>query len=181
MEQRESSDEDLMASMATGDLKALGELVRRHQKRALSLSYRYLGSWDMAEEVAQEAFLRVCQSAERYRPSSKFTTWLYRIVVNLCLDHIRRNKRRPKFLGGFLADTTAKAASDSLETQEQVQKVRQSVANLPERQRRAVILHRYEELSHAEISEVTGWSKSTVESLLVRAYKNLRKTLDEVR
>ena len=174
-----TSDEDLLASVAAGNLGALGELVRRHQNKVMTLSYRYLGSWDLAEDIAQETFLKVCQSAKRYHPSAKFTTWLYRIVVNLCIDHLRREKRRNRLLRSPRLGLAIADPPDCLELNEHAERVRKAVTSLPERQRQAVILHRYQELSHAEIAQITGWSKSTVESLLVRAYKTLRKLLAE--
>ena len=80
------TDEHLMAAIAQGGKAEFGELVTRHQEKAFALALRTLGQWDLAEDISQEAFLRVYHSAKRYRPKAKFTTWLYRIVVNLCLD-----------------------------------------------------------------------------------------------
>ena len=80
------TDEQLMLGIAKGGMDELGELVQRHQDKALSLAYRTLGHWELAEDISQEAFLRVYYSAERYRPEAKFTTWFYRIIINLCLD-----------------------------------------------------------------------------------------------
>ena len=85
-----ASDEKLMGSIASGDMSALGELARRYQGQVLALAYRILGRWDLAEDVGQETFLRVYKAANRYKARAKFTTWVYRIVVNLCIDEQRK-------------------------------------------------------------------------------------------
>ena len=160
-------------------MDALGELVRRHQESIQALAYRTLGRWDLAEDVAQEVFLRVYRSAGKYQPKAKVSTWLYRIAVNLCLDVMRRSKRGPAALSKD-ANLPVQSVPDPLETSERIEIIRQAVADLPDRQKAVLNLHRYEGLSHQEIAEVTGWSQSAVESLLVRAYANLRKSLSKL-
>jgi len=162
-------------------MAALGDIVSRHQDRVLSLSYRVLGDWHRAEDVAQEAFLRVHRAAKRYRPEAKFTTWLYRIVVNLCLDEQRKRARAAAPLENAGSEVLVEPDCNAAEKKELAELVRASVNKLPERQRLAVILHRYDGLSYGEISEVMGWTKSAVESLLVRAYANLRGKLEKMR
>ena len=180
MPQMETQDDaKLMAALAAGDMEALGELVRRHQDKAFALAYRMLQRRSLAEDIAQEAFLRVCRAAARYRPDAAFTTWLYRIVTNLCLDHERRAARGPAPLPDGTAVPDRAATRDPIEACERAERVRDALAALPARQRTAVVLHRYQELSHAQIAEATGWSQSAIESLLVRAYANLRKALAE--
>ncbi|MCU0917961.1 MAG: RNA polymerase sigma factor [Planctomycetes bacterium] len=171
------SDIELMARLGRGDLAALGTLAERYQSRILSLSYRLLGDWHRAEDVSQETFLRLRQAAGSYEPQAKFTTWLYRIVHNLSLDQRRKTGKDPVSLEAVQADAVEVTQASPLERRELAQAVQNAVGELPERQRRVIILHRYEGLSHEEISKVTGWSKSAVESLLVRAYENLRKKL----
>lgn len=169
-----------MVAVRRGNMSALEEVVRRHQQNVLALAYRMLGRWDLAEDVAQEAFLRVYQAARHYRPAAAFKTWLYRIVVNLCLDARRRLRKWP---GPLPAESTLQAGPgdcDPLETREQAELVQLAVAGLPQRQRTALILHRYQGLSRRQIAEVTGWTESAVESLLVRAYGNLRNALVEI-
>jgi len=170
-------DSLLVRSIADGHLDALEPLVRRHQDNVRRLAYRFLGRWGDADDVAQEAFLRVVCAAPRYQPTARFTTWLHRIVVNLCLDARRRQTR---FVAADPPDLPADPPADVLERDETVRRVREALDSLPERQRMAVILHRYEGESHREIAEVTGWSESAVESLLVRAYANLRRTLADL-
>ena len=171
------SDTELMARLGEGDVSALGSLAERHQTRILSLAYRLLGDWHKAEDVAQETFLRLRQAARRYEPQARFTTWLYRIVHNLSMDQQRKAMKAPVSLEDAQAEREDPAQDSPVERRELAEVVRNAVGELSDRQRRAVILHRYEGLSHEEICEVTGWSKSAVESLLVRAYENLRKKL----
>lgn len=179
MEQPQISDEHLLAQMAAGSTQALGQIVERHQDNVLSLAYRYTQNWPDAEDIAQETFIRVFRAAKKYKAQSGFRTWLYRIVVNLCMDHHRKN-RPAVSLAIVTAEMASKTASDPLETDEIAALVQKAVSELPERQKMALILHRYENLTHARISETTGWSPSAVESLLVRAYGNLREKLAKI-
>lgn len=173
-------DAGLMRAVAEGDMAALGELVRRHEEKAFALACRLLARTDAAEDVTQEAFLHVHRAARRYRPEARFTTWLYRIVVNLCLDAKRRNKRAPARLPVYRPPAEAPPQHDQLEAAERAERVRQAVDHLPGRQRTAVVLHRYMQLSHRDVAEVTGWSVSAVESCLVRAYAQLRQELRDL-
>jgi RNA polymerase sigma-70 factor (ECF subfamily) len=169
-----------MAEVARGDMGALGVLVRRHQQAVIGLALRMLGRRDAAEDVAQEAFLHVHRAARRYQPDAKFTTWLYRIVVNLCHDARRRARRGPAQLSEGAAPAQDPVA-DPIEAVERAERVRRAVSSLPDRQRTAVILHRYQGLSHHEIAQAMGWSESAVESLIVRAYATLRRELADLR
>ena len=175
------SDAELMARLAQGDMSALGELAHRHQDRILELAFRTLGAWDLAEDIAQETFLRVYRAAKQYKPTAKFTTWLYRIVINLCLDEQRKRSKAGASLEPEIYEKLPVSNGSLVEKEELAASVRAAVQDLPERQRMAVILHRYNGLNHAEISEVTGWSQSAVESLLVRAYANLRGKLAKIK
>jgi RNA polymerase sigma-70 factor (ECF subfamily) len=173
----DDSDHELMAWLASGDMAALGQLVCRHQARAMAVALRLLGTHHQAEEVCQEAFIRVYQASASYRPQGQFATWLYRIVVNLCYDAMRRERRQPEPLP---ADTSSPPWSDPVaaaEAGELSAQVRRAVGALPDRQRTAVILHRYEQLGHDQIAEIMQCSVSAVESLLVRAYHQLRVQL----
>lgn len=174
------SDADLVTAVGTGDMCALGELIGRHQQEVLALAYRILGRWDLAEDIGQEVFLRVNRSAYKYQPKARVMTWLYRITANLCLDSLRRAKRAPVTMSDDLR-LSASSDPDPLEVSERVDMVRQAVSDLPVRQRTVLNLNRYQGLSHQEITEATGWSRSAVESLLVRAYANLRKSLSDLK
>jgi len=176
-----SNDTELMTRLARGDMAALGNIVRRHQDKVLSLSYRVLGDWHRAEDVTQETFLRVYRAAKHYKPKARFTTWLYRIVINLCFDEQRKQAKAAAPLEDANPAVLAGPDYNAAERKEVIESVKTAVNELPERQRLAVILHRYDGLSHAEIGEVTGWTKSAVESLMVRAYANLREKLDKMK
>jgi RNA polymerase sigma-70 factor, ECF subfamily len=167
------TDEQLMLRLAQGDRSALAGLVERHQDRVLRLAYRHTQRWDVAEDIAQDSFVRIWRTASSYRPSAAFTTWLYRIVVNLCLDWHKRRR------GVYLSEGMEPSSESRDEQQEVVQRVQQAIGALPERQRMVLLLHRFEGLSHREVASATGWSESAVESLLVRAYSALRDRLAE--
>jgi len=170
------SDEALMSALAAGDVAALGRLVERHQGRTLRLARRITANPDVAEDVAQEAFLRVYRAADRYRPSARFTTWLHRIVVNLCWDH-RRRWRPAGELTAAEPETSPTDPAARLADSEMRAAVRQAVAALPPRQRLAVVLHRLDGRTMREVADLTGWTESAVESCLVRAYRQLRRDL----
>lgn len=172
-------DCQLMRSIAQGGNAQLGILYTRHKDKVLALAYRILGQWSLAEDVSQEVFLRIRRAAPNYKPDAEFTTWLYRIVVNLCLDEKRRQKRTAIENSQIteLLKITKEHPCGLNQKKENIDAVRKAVKKLNKRQRTAVEMHKIEGLSHAEISKQTGWSQSSIESLLVRAYKKLRKEL----
>lgn len=176
-----ASDAELMSQLARGQTQALGELVRRHQDKALSLAQRMLCVQDAAEDVVQESFLRVYRSAHSYQPTAKFTTWLYRIIVNLCHDRLRQNRRSPLELGADIAASDSGDPYAAMELKDTASRIRRAIGQLPHRQRTVLILHRYQQLQYKEIAETTGWSVSAVESLLVRAYQQLRNDLMDLK
>lgn len=169
-----------MRRIAQGERDALAELVRRHQQRVIALAFRFLGRWDAAEDVCQDTFLRVFRGAEAYRPDARFTTWLYRIVANQCWDHRRKAAREPVQDAPMPAPTAGADAYVAMQRQEKQEAVRRAVANLPDRQRLALVMHRYEGMTHAEIAGATGWSVGAVESCIVRAYARLRENLADL-
>ena len=176
MAQAALSDAEEMFRLGEGDVDALGRLVRRHQEKVLALAYRLQESWNQAEEIAQEVFLRMRGAAQRSVPEVEFTTWLYRIVVNLCFDRERRKRRyRASKKGGAGSSGDRNAESDT-EVDSRSEIIRQAAGGLPVRQRTMLVLHRYHNLSRRQIAYVTCCSISAVESLLVRAYANLRKS-----
>ena len=171
-------DRQLMRSIAQGENSELGLLYMRHKDKVLALAYRILGQWSLAEDVSQEVFLRIRRAAPSYKPDAEFTTWLYRIVVNLCLDEKRRQKRtviEKSKMTECLKITNE--YPDREDKSEKAAAVWRAINKLNKRQRKAVILHKIEGLSHTEISKQTGWSQSSVESLIVRGYRKLRKEL----
>ena len=179
MVDNELTDEELVVQLGRGRMPMLAVLVRRHQQRALRLAYRSLGDWHLAEDVVQESFLRVNRAARKYRPDAKFGTWFYRIVVNLCMDELRKHHRRTEASANVAAEATG--ATDSPNHQEESTELRravhQALDKLNERERLAVVLHRFEGQSHRQIAEIMETSASAIESLLVRAYRKLRQEL----
>jgi RNA polymerase sigma-70 factor (ECF subfamily) len=172
-------DCELMTAIAQGDTSELGRLYLRHKERVLVLAYRILGQWNLAEDVCQEAFLRVYQGAEKYKPEAEFTTWLYRIVVNLCMDEKRKTQRTQIMLhhqeeSRHTDRNKGGAQTEKTDTSDAIWK---AIQTLNPRQKQVVILHKIEGLNYTEISNKTGWTKSAIESLLGRAYKRLRNEL----
>ena len=183
-----------MMRVRTGDRHAFAELVEYHQQRVVGTVARMLGADAAdAEDIGQQVFLRVWKSAARYEPTAKFTTWLYTITRNLVFNELRRRKHRPvssldaeptdgTFSGGGdcaarLEDTQAPAPDATLLHAELQGAINAAIAQLPETQRMAVVLRRYEELSYEEIAGVLGLSVPAVKSLLFRARVVLRERL----
>jgi len=170
------NDEELMLAAAGGDMEAFAELVRRHEKGALNVAFRLLSDEHRAQDVVQEAFLRVLQTAPRYRPSAKFRTYLYRILTRICIDHYRRRKAQPsEDLAQVAGD--GERPSEIIMRQERADSVRAAIEALPVRQRTALVLQHYEGLSYEEIAQALDCSVRAVDSLLVRAKANLKEQL----
>ena len=171
-----ASDEELMLSAAGGDMEAFGELVLRHQDRAWRTAYHYVANRADAEELAQAAFLRILDAAASYRPSARFTTYLYRVVANLCLDH--RRKKRPDGQGDLPLRASSLPAPDAqIAAREREETVRRALGRLPDRQRMAVVLRYYEELPLREIAATMDATPKAVERLLARARECLAAEL----
>jgi RNA polymerase sigma-70 factor, ECF subfamily len=170
------SDAQLLAAAGDGDRDAFARLVVRHQHRAFHVAWRLLGNAADAEEVAQEAFLRILEAADRYRPTAQFTTYLYQVVTRLCID--RSRKKQPGQLGvGILQETAGGAPPDVVHSAEQSAAVRRAVASLPDRQRAAVVLRYYEGLPAAQVAKALQTTPKGVERLLARARDALRRLL----
>lgn len=181
-------DEELMVRIAKGDQYAFRTLVERHQSSMLNLIYRFIGDIAKSQDLAQEVFLRVWQTAKRYEPKAKFTTWLYRIATNLCLNELKASRRK-KWIRLFHVDTEGQdrggedfsdespSPEEMLLTRERDREITEALQSLPENQRMAIILKRYDDLSYEEISRILNCSVSAVESLLVRAKRNLQQKL----
>jgi RNA polymerase sigma-70 factor (ECF subfamily) len=176
------TDEELVVEIGRGQLSCLAELVRRHQQRALHVAYRTLSDWQLAEDVVQEGFLRVHRAAHRYTPEAKFSTWFYRIIVNLCMDQLRRHQRQSYLAADVQAQTSCNGESPvhRQEIEELREAVKQAIDKLGKRERMAVVLHRFEGLAHGQVADIMETSAAAVESLLVRAYRKLRKELGSV-
>jgi len=181
------SSEELMSRTAEGDEYAFEVLVRRHQASVLNLIYRYVGDRTRAKDLAQAVFVRVWQAAKTYKPSAKFTTWIYRIAANLCLNELKASGRRKwifRFSGEEGQEVGVEALPDETPSAEELLlagersgQITDALQSLPENQRMAVILKKYDDLSYQEIAGILDCSVSAVESLLVRAKKNLQEKL----
>jgi RNA polymerase sigma-70 factor (ECF subfamily) len=182
--QEDAEDVRLMGLVSAGDPGAFEQLVERHQRLVVGTASRMLGNNSDAEDIGQQVFVRVWKSAKRYEPRAKFTTWLLKITRNLVFNELRRRSRhahmplqteseeeRP------IRDERAVAPDASLLEQELQKAIDAAIARLPETQRMAVILRRYEELSYEEIAETLDQSVSAVKSLLFRARTDLRESL----
>ena len=174
----EPSDQELLALTASGDQGAFSLLVRRHQGRVFNLAYRFSRDRQDAEELAQEIFFRAWRQARTFKGQSMFATWLYRLAVNVCLNHRQRKKARPDPLPltRDLESGTETAAAD-LEARQREGLLNQGMAALPARQKMALILASFEEKSYEEIAAAMEVSVPAVESLLFRARRNLAATL----
>lgn len=180
-------DVQLMLRVRDGDLSAFEMLVERHQYRIVGTVAKMLGDDIEAEDVAQQVFVRVWQSAARYSPDAKFTTWLLTITRNLVFNEMRRRRRSKILCFGRQdddlpepverADPAATDPAGAVLQDELERAVDEAIAALPEQQRLAVILRRYDEMSYEEIAAVLGTSVPSVKSLLFRARADLKDRL----
>jgi len=176
----EDPDTDLLARMGRGEEAAFRALIARKLPRIHALALRLLGSAGEADDIAQDAFLRAWRQARDWRPGqARFDTWLHRVVLNLCYDHLR--KRREVVVADPPEQVDPTLSVDRrLERNETVQRVQAALAKLPPRQREAIMLHTYQELSNIETARVLDISVEALESLLSRARRSLRSLLEGV-
>jgi len=165
-----------MLAVARGDLSAFGQLVSRHQTSAWNAAYRFLGNAADAEDIAQEAFLRILDSAERYRPTASFRAYLYRVVTRLCFDFSRRKRHRRHAALPDLAENRPAPEGVSI-LGERAAAVRQALDCLPPAQKMAVILRYYEDLGYREIAAALKTTEKGVERLLARGRAALENRL----
>jgi RNA polymerase sigma-70 factor (ECF subfamily) len=181
------SDLELMLRVRSGDAGSFEVLLNRYRLPLVSYFARMVRDPALAEDLAQEVFLRVYQARQRYQPEARFTTWLYRIATNLALNAIR--DRRAGDAPALDDDEdgvprVARVVDPRLTAEEQLvlsdreRLIREAVQTLPEKQRAAVILHKYQDVDYRQISAVLGLSESAVKSLLFRAYESLRVRLE---
>ena len=180
-------DVALMLRVKRGDAEAFEELVEKYKRPVLNLVYRMIGDPAEAEDLAQNVFVQVFRSSDRYRVSAKFSTWLFTIARNLCLNEIRRRKRHPADsldAPSFddeeprqYQDHKTAAPGENLAESELISKIAEAVHDLPENQRTALLLFRDQELAYEDISEVIGCSLSATKSLIHRARETLKARL----
>ena len=178
----------LMLRFQDGDDEAFTELVRRFERRIVSLAFRYVSTSADAEDVAQEVFLRVFRAKERYEPTARFTTWLHRIAVNVSLNQLRARRTRRPFSAEMPLDESGErplefpsgeeaGPVEHFANRETADVIQAALGALPERQRTAILLNKYQGLSYEETAAVLGLSLPAAKSLLTRARVNLRDRL----
>jgi RNA polymerase sigma-70 factor, ECF subfamily len=186
-------DTTLMLRTKAGDQSAFKDLVEKHKLSVLNLCLRFTGNKPDAEDLSQDVFIRIYEAAPRYEAKAAFTTWMYRITVNLCLNY----QRRKKLLTFFSIDSynnseenhqkklptiiSSERPDTDFERMEEAQFIQDAIQSLPENQRTVVVLYRYQNLSYQEIADTLETSISAVESRLFRAKINLKKKLAPLR
>ena len=187
----EMEDSAIMLDLSAGNMSGFDFLIQKYRKPIINFMYRMVHNQAIAEELAQEVFLRVYRSRETYRAEARFSTWLYRIATNLGVNYARDTRLERTASTIYLdetdsetgtspdvADSTPSAEADLLR-RERLNAIRQHVMALPERQRMAVLMHKYEGLDYKQIGDVLKLSESATKSLLFRAYQTLREKLKE--
>ncbi len=175
----------LMERIGEGSHEAFRELVERHQNAVIGTVAKMLGNASEAEDIAQQVFLRIWRNAKRYRPDAKFTTYLFTITRNLVFNETRRKSRKKEVSADEREENSHQLIAASPDRQPDAEvlqaelqhAVDEAIAGLPETQRMAVVLRRYEQLSYEEIAAVLNLSVSAVKSLLFRARTSLREAL----
>ncbi len=179
-------DAELMLRVKEGDGASFGVLLEKHRTPVVHFLYRMVQNHAVAEELAQEVFLRVYRSRSTYEPTARFTTWMFRIATHLALNALRdgKNDRLQERLDDDSGELPVKQVFDRRPSVEQsmvyeakMDEVRRAISVLPEKQRAAVLMHKYEEMEYSQIAKVLSCSESAVKSLLFRAYETLRARL----
>ena len=179
-------DAELMLRVKEGDGASFGVLLDKHRSSVVHFLFRMVQNHAVAEELAQEVFLRVYRSRGTYEPTAKFTTWLFRIATHLALNSLRdgRHERSQERLDDDSNQMPVRQVKDFRPTVEQsmvyqarLDEIRRAIHELPDKQRAAVLMHKYEEMEYSQIAIVLSCSESAVKSLLFRAYEALRARL----
>ena len=177
-----------MLRFRAGDETAFAELIERNTAKVHALVFRFLGDAGQVEDLTQEVFLRIYRTADRYQPTAKFSTWLYRITANLCFNVLRSRKKGPirpikgegsdgEDFSREIPDTHQDAPHTHLDARELRDHVTAAIDQLPENQKVAIILNKYEQKSYEEIADILDCSTMAVKSLLSRARGNLKLSL----
>jgi len=184
------TDVQLMLDVKAGDEQSFELLLRKYRTPLVNFLYRMVRDTAVAEDLAQEVFLRVYRARQEYAPSAKFTTWMFRIATNLALNSVRDNRHRQMEISMDQTLSTGEDEQQVLQVPDRAPTVEQelvarsraemilrAIHALPEKQRAAVLLHKYQELDYDEIARVLECSESALKSLLFRAYETLRVEL----
>ena len=184
-------DAAIMLELRAGNMAGFDFLLQKYRRPIVHFMYRMVHNQAVAEELAQEVFLRVYRSRETYRAEARFSTWLYRIATNLGVNHARDNKQERLAATVYLDEADSETgttpdvpdqtpgAESLLLRRERMNAIREHVMALPERQRMAVLMHKYEEMDYRQIGDVLKLSESATKSLLFRAYQTLRDRLKD--
>jgi RNA polymerase sigma-70 factor (ECF subfamily) len=187
----EMDDAAIMLELRAGNMAGFDFLIQKYRKPIIHFMYRMVRNQAIAEELAQEVFLRVYRSRETYRAEARFSTWLYRIATNLGVNYARDNRHERTASTIYLDETDSETgttpdvadatpgAETNLLRRERLNAIRQHVLALPERQRMAVLMHKYDGMDYKQIGDVLKLSESATKSLLFRAYQTLREKLKE--
>jgi len=190
MPEKTDPDTQLMLRFQAGDEKSFEQLVERNKQKVLNLVYRFLGGWQDSEDIAQEVFIKVYRARKTYKPTAKLITWLYIICKNTCYHELRKRKLKTVSLsaardqtkdlpGHQIADEKAHSPLDSVLKGEEAAAVKAAIDSLPDSQKMALILRKYELLSYQEIAEVMETTERAVKSLLYRAKLGLKERLEK--
>jgi RNA polymerase sigma-70 factor (ECF subfamily) len=179
------TDEELVARTNGGDPDSFNELIRRWERPIYALAYRQIGREEDARDVCQEAFLRAYRALHAFRGQSKFSSWLYRIAINLCRDWMRRERRTPvsqppedvDLMDLAAANGPSESIEDRIARHDMSRAVERAMAVLPDEQRTAIILKEYHELTFQEIADLVGCPLSTVKTRLYQGLAVLRREL----
>jgi RNA polymerase sigma-70 factor (ECF subfamily) len=179
-------DAELMLGVRDGDEESFGILLDKHKNSLVHFLYRMVQERAVSEELAQEVFLRIYRSRQSYEPTARFTTWMFRIASHVALNWLRdeKNERSQQRLDQGIGELRPRELPDRKVSVEQhmvyesrLQEIRDAIATLPEKQRAAVLMHKYEEMEYSQIAAALDLSESAVKSLLFRAYESLRARL----
>lgn len=182
------TDQELIEGITKRDRIAIRQLVDQYQKKVIKVAYYFLGNMEDAEDLSQDIFLEIMESINKFRKEASFSTWVYRITVNKSLNRIRKNKRgamishleslfHPSQESEACRHGIPATSCTPLEEEEKRMLLHRAIGSLPENQRISFVLHKFEERSYKEISEIMSVSLSSVESLIHRAKMNLQKRL----
>ena len=174
-------DIKLMLEFIEGDISAFEQIMNKYKEIVINIAYRFIQNRSTAEDIAQDVFLKIYNSAKSYKPKARLSTWIYKITANICLNELRSQKKYLKNISMDEIDETRDFIQtnpfENLEKKELKHLVKEAIDSLPDRQRMVIILKKYEDLSYQDISEILGCSLSSVDSLLQRAKQNLKNKL----